>query len=77
MHVEPKPARFQVDNAAEGLRVSIPARRQAFLLLILMAWIGGWAVGWINAAGQVMRAADHEPSAFLTFWLLGWTVGGF
>ncbi len=40
-----------------------------------MAWLGGWAVGWVMVFRQLIRGTK-APEAFLIFWLIGWTVGG-
>jgi len=45
-------------------------------MLFLVAWLGGWAFGEVNAAGELIHAGDKTPSAFLAFWIVGWTLGG-
>ena len=46
-----------------------------FIATFLIAWLGGWAFGWIAALGSLFKA--DGPSGFIIFWLVGWTVGGF
>jgi hypothetical protein len=76
MIVEPESARYALEHSAEGLRISIPARRNWFVLLFLVAWLGGWFFGEVNAASELLAPKEHSPSAFLAFWLVGWTLGG-
>jgi hypothetical protein len=76
MHIEPQSARFQIDNTRDGLRAIIPARRNWFIMLFLLAWLGGWAFGELNAARELLAASAKTPTAFLFFWLVGWTLGG-
>ena len=75
MQVEPQAARFHVEVTPDGLRVVIPARRNWFVVLFLIAWLGGWVFGEASASSQLLRHEDND-TAFLAFWLLGWTIGG-
>src|SRR5687767_7102498 len=76
MVIEPQTARYTMEASAEGLRSSIPARRNWFVLLFLMAWLGGWAFGEVNAISELLNPNDKTSTAFLLFWLAGWTLGG-
>jgi hypothetical protein len=44
-----------------------------FMGLFLLAWLGGWFVGFI---ATVSRLSSGQASAFVIFWLVGWTLGG-
>jgi hypothetical protein len=46
------------------------------MLIFLCAWLGGWVLGELSASGELLRHTDKTPDAFLSFWLVGWTVGG-
>jgi hypothetical protein len=76
MFVEPESARYSVEHSADGLRAFIPARRNWFIVLFLIAWLGGWIFGEVSAARELLNPRDDTPSAFLFFWLAGWTLGG-
>ncbi len=76
MVVEPESARYTVEASREGLRASIPARRNWFVVLFLAAWLGGWVFGEVSAASELLSPRDKSPTAFLAFWLVGWTLGG-
>ena len=45
-------------------------------MLFLLAWLGGWVFGEVNAAGEIFKGDGKAPVAFMTFWLIGWTIGG-
>jgi hypothetical protein len=76
MHIEPQSARFQVETTTDGLRIAIPARRNWFVILFLLAWLGGWTFGEISAAGELLHHGEKTPTGFLVFWLAAWTLGG-
>ena len=60
------------------LRAKIPARRNWFLLLFFMAWLGGWTVGGVAAIGALLSSISKGPEffpVFLSFWLVGWLLG--
>ena len=76
MHIEPESARYTIEATPDGLRAFIPARRNWFVLLFLMAWLGGWVFGEVSAARELLNPNGKAPSAFLAFWLVGWTLGG-
>jgi hypothetical protein len=57
--------------------LSIPTKRNPFILLFLSAWLVGWAVGWVSAASQLASpAAKGPPDLFLVPWLTIWSLGG-
>lgn len=44
--------------------------------VFLLAWLGGWAFGWVAVASSLLKGNDKGGGGFLVFWLIGWTVGG-
>jgi hypothetical protein len=75
--VAPGKPRSTVTDTPEGLRLSIPAKRNPFLLVFLPAWLVGWAIGWGAAASQLNSSGTKGPAdLFLVVWLLGWSAGG-
>ncbi|MCG6964156.1 MAG: hypothetical protein LJE95_12905 [Acidobacteria bacterium] len=78
MSFEPVPkTRTKIRDDPDGLLLVIPARIEWFAAVLLVVWLGGWAVGEVSVLRQVLhRSPDHPVSAFLTLWLIGWTVGG-
>lgn len=70
-YVVPGTPRFTIKASLEGETLVIPARRDAFLVLSLTAWFGGWTIGGIAAI--IAFLTSFHP--FLAFWLCGWAVG--
>jgi hypothetical protein len=68
---------IEVAHGPEGVTLSwagpSPGLSRFPLAAFLLFWLGGWAFGWVAAAGQVARGGAPP---FLIFWLGGWTVGG-
>jgi len=76
MIVEPESARYTLESTTGRLQASIPARRNWLIILFLTDWLGGWVMGEMSAAHELLSAGDKTPSAFLMLWLAGWTLGG-
>jgi hypothetical protein len=74
--VQPASPRFLINELPEGLRVTIPARRNWFILVFMLCWLGGWTFGEVSAFNQLVNGKAGSGSWFLLFWLGGWTVGG-
>lgn len=49
-----------------------------FPAVFLMAWLGGWGVGWWRVAGDLFKKGLNvgAADAFQIFWLIAWTAGG-
>ena len=76
MVIEPQAVRYRSELTPEGFRIVIPVRRNWFILLFICAWLGGWVFGESSASRQLIAGSDRTPVAFLSFWLLAWTMGG-
>jgi len=57
-----------IDNGSGGIL-------RIFLSLFLICWLGGWAVGWVSTAKQII-SGKSGADFFLIFWICGWTIGG-
>jgi hypothetical protein len=45
--------------------------------LFMLAWLGGWVVGFIGTAGTLSSGGPPGIArAFLVFWLIAWTLAG-
>jgi hypothetical protein len=77
--VSPPRSRASIDDLGDGVEVSIPTRKNWLLILFLGAWMCGWFFGETSAISQLMagEVKNSGSRGFLTFWLVGWTVGGF
>ena len=88
--VEPAAARSRIEYTAEGLRITIPARKNWLHLIFFTPWLVGWAVAevsmivWVgvNLARLVtqrgaagVRGAPEDVGV-LALVLLFWTLGG-
>ena len=74
--VEVGKGRSQIEETPSGLRITIPAKKNYFLILFLAFWLVGWAFGEITALAQVLNPESGAPKLFMLAWLCGWTVGG-
>ncbi len=80
-------ARATISKSPDGLTITIPSRKNWFLILFLGFWLTGWLFGEVIALHQVIRGhSSHWASVtesgpiglnlFLIGWLGAWTVGG-
>ena len=67
-------AKFEDDGLL--LRVSMPPRRNVFLMLFVAAWLGGWYFGETSALGELTKPGGVPDHGFMLFWLFGWSLGG-
>src|SRR5437868_4062818 len=68
--------RAEISTRLGMLRIVIPTRRNLFLMVFLLAWLGGWFMGETSAIANLASGKEHNGGAFLGFWLAGWTLGG-
>jgi hypothetical protein len=73
--VEVSKGRATVSTGADGLRIIIPSRKNVFVIVFLLVWLGGWFFGETSAIRSLVQRGT-ENQGFLAFWLLGWTAGG-
>ena len=66
-----------VTESVDGLAVSIPAKRNLFVLVFLTFWLIGWAFGEVTVPLQLLNPQEpNVPTTFLLAWLGMWTIGG-
>lgn len=84
--------RYSKSNSEKGFIITIPSKKNWFIILFLGFWLIGWAVGEISvigilSAGLLKAVTGGIPDAltagagafsglFMVAWLGGWTVGG-
>lgn len=70
--------RSTFNDALNGFVISIPSKKNIFLLLFLSAWLVGWCFGFFSAGSELLRGQmkDIGGKVFIAVWLVGWTVGG-
>ncbi|WP_018342699.1 hypothetical protein [Cytophaga aurantiaca] len=67
----------KIEKTIDGIRISIPSKKNWFALIFGTAWLGGWYAGFTSAYPTVMYGFEQgEMNGFMTFWLIGWTIGG-
>ncbi|MBD77634.1 MAG: hypothetical protein CL840_01675 [Crocinitomicaceae bacterium] len=62
----------KIKESINGISIQLPSKKNWFFLLFATAWMGGWFFGFTGALGMF----DSGSSGFITFWLIGWTIGG-
>lgn len=73
--------RAQINNTGNGLQISIPSKKNWFIIIFLSIWMCGWVIGEIGAitaisTGVVSGKNPGGVGLFLAVWLTGWTFGG-
>ncbi len=74
--VHPASGRAKITATLNGELITIPPRRNWFVILFLGAWTGGWAFGGGMALLNLFKPdMPLFARGFLMFWLLGWAAG--
>lgn len=73
MKVRPAALRAKISDKLDGVHITIPARRNWFVLLFISFWLCGWACAWVTTS-EVLFSGRGD--LFLVAWMGGWTVGG-
>lgn len=84
--------RYKLEESTNGIIITIPSRKNWFIILFLGFWLIGWAVGEISVIGilsaGIFKLISHGlpeittsglgvfGGLFLVAWLGSWTVGG-
>lgn len=69
-------ARSTISHGNRNLEVSIPAKRNYFVIAFLSFWLTGWTIGGFIAIGVVLFSSTPiSAQLFLLFWLCGWFFG--
>lgn len=71
-YVEPRGARHRLEIANGGEQLTVPLKRNWFVMLFLPVWLCGWVFGEVSAIVQLSQGFQ----SFLAVWLCGWTIGG-
>ncbi len=73
----PSAGKSTITNLNGRLEVSIPARRNWFVIIFYSVWLGGWFMGEKSTISEVIKAdSPSDIDFFLLFWTLGWTFAG-
>jgi hypothetical protein len=74
--VEPGKGRAVIENDGARLRITIPARTYIFTTIFGILLMPIWLLGSAAAIWKITAEPLSFGTAFLTFWLTGWTLGG-
>ncbi|WP_281616478.1 hypothetical protein [Flammeovirga sp. SubArs3] len=66
----------KIENTMGNYKVSIPSKKNWFALIFGTAWMGGWYFGFTSAISSFGFNTEGGFNGFMTFWLIGWTIGG-
>jgi len=74
---DPSGGRAVIKYDYESLTVEIPVKKNWPVLIFMVIWIGGWAMGELFAIRELLSSdTPFVANIFLLFWLAGWTMGG-
>jgi hypothetical protein len=76
MFVQPPGPRHTAEDDGTTLTITIPARRNAFLVAFIGLWLCGWILGEITGLVGMFGARKQPGGIFVLVWLCGWTIGG-
>lgn len=70
--------RAKIQNSINGTQISIPSKKNWFVLLFGTAWLGGWYFGLTMALGTFSfgETGFVGVDGFMLFWIIGWSIGG-
>jgi len=80
MLVKPIAPRHYSENIGDRLVISIPSRKNWFVIIFTGVWLIFWAfgeifVGWIVLQG-ITSPNFEGPVLFILLWVTAWTIGG-
>lgn len=74
---KPSDGRAIIEQGFNTLTITIPSKKNWFIIIFMCVWLCGWAVGEVSAIQMFTGdAMEFEVTAFMTVWLIGWTIGG-
>ena len=78
---KPYSGRAVLQESIRDLVIEIPSKKNWFVIIFMVGWLGGWLLGEIAALGFLIGVfvGDEQvfASFFIFFWLIAWTAGGF
>jgi len=74
---KPSKGRAIIKQDFNTLQITIPSKRNWFILIFLSFWMIGWLAGESAVIFSLLSSKTLiAANAFMIFWLVGWTVGG-
>jgi len=72
----PYTGRAIIQDNFTSLVITIPAKKNMFMILFFCVWIVGWFFGETTVSGNIFSGNTGGAGAFEILWLCGWTLGG-
>ena len=74
---KPVEGRAKVDDKGIFLKITIPSKKNIFLVLFLCGWFGFWSIPETDIVKDLVQGTqDNGFELFPLFWLMAWTVVG-
>jgi hypothetical protein len=75
--LQPATPRAQIVDEVSRLRVTIPVRRNWFVVVFLPLWLIGWGVGEVSVLTKVLNdPPTGGEGPFVLVWLVMWNIIG-
>lgn len=77
INIRSEKMRSQVSDGPDGLTITIPTKKNIFMLIFLAVWLVVWAVGEVTVP-TLFLFGKTLPSVrlFSAVWLAAWTIAG-
>ena len=74
---QPYQGRATIQDDVTHVQITIPAKKNWFVIIFMCVWLCGWLMGEVSVLGMGIFGAGKNPaSLFLLVWLVAWTFGG-
>lgn len=72
----PYTGRAIFDDNFGNITITIPTKKNWFIIAFFCVWISMWFFGETSVSGGIFSANPGGVDAFEIVWLCGWTIGG-
>ena len=72
----PYQGRAIIEDNFDSLRITIPAKKNYFIILFMCVWLCGWFFGETSVIRELLDSTNKGTDLFSIVWLAGWTLGG-
>lgn len=72
----PYQGRAIIEDNFDSVRITIPAKKNYFIILFMCVWLCGWFFGETSVIRELLNSTIKETNLFSIVWLAGWTLGG-
>lgn len=76
MNIEkPYKSRAIIEETMSGIMITIPAKRNYFIMAFMIIWLTGWLFGGGTAISALFTNDEGGFQGFLAIWLCAWAFG--